>query len=319
MANAGGVPSSFESTATNESSEKSDCTDATRVSLHSETTKNESIHPGVPSATARIRRLRGGSQAQLLLCTDGYCYVVKFQNNPQGARSLVSDMLGTLLAAELGLPTQPSVVVHVHELFVHDASDMFVQRPHGATPYQSGLCFGSRYPCEVGRHGRTRLAMVAGDWPAHRMKEIANLADFAGMLVFDQWTCNTDERQVIFWKATNGLRYQASMIDQGHCFNGAAWNFPDLALWGLYRKPEVYAGVRTFEAFEPWLDALERRVTEKALLAAAEKIPPIWYGGDTSSLHNLLEELDARRRAMRETMWLAVQCSHHWFPAFTDH
>src|SRR5271163_2919048 len=49
-------------------------------------------------ATQRVCRMRGGTQAQLLRCSDGGHYVVKFQNNPQGATVLASDLLGTLLA-----------------------------------------------------------------------------------------------------------------------------------------------------------------------------------------------------------------------------
>jgi L-ribulose-5-phosphate 3-epimerase len=40
-------------------------------------------------------------------CSDGNYYVVKFQNKPQHTRILVNEMLGTRLAARLGLPTTP--------------------------------------------------------------------------------------------------------------------------------------------------------------------------------------------------------------------
>ena len=59
----------------------------------------------MPLALEQIRRMRGGAQAQLMRCADGGYYVVKFQNNPQGLRVLVNELLATRLAARLGLGT----------------------------------------------------------------------------------------------------------------------------------------------------------------------------------------------------------------------
>ena len=61
----------------------------------------------------RRRRMRGGAQAQLLRCDDHGYYIVKFQNNPQHLRILVNEMLGTRLAARLGLPVPQVEVVEV--------------------------------------------------------------------------------------------------------------------------------------------------------------------------------------------------------------
>src|SRR5438046_10234975 len=66
-------------------------------------------------AMEQIRRMRGGAQSHLMRCSDGYYYVVKFQNNPQHRRVLVNELLGTRLAKRLGLPTTPVAVVEVSE------------------------------------------------------------------------------------------------------------------------------------------------------------------------------------------------------------
>jgi len=47
--------------------------------------------------------MRGGAQSHLMRCDDGFYYVVKFQNNPQHRRILVNELLGTRLAARLGV------------------------------------------------------------------------------------------------------------------------------------------------------------------------------------------------------------------------
>ena len=52
----------------------------------------------------QVRRMRGGAQSQLMHCEDDGYYIVKFQNNPQGTRILVNELLGARLGARLGLP-----------------------------------------------------------------------------------------------------------------------------------------------------------------------------------------------------------------------
>lgn len=61
------------------------------------------------------------------------------------------------------------------------------------------------------------------------------------MLVFGKWTCNTNGRQAIFFRARDESRYQAQMIDQGFCFNACEWNFPDAPLRGLYARHSFVA------------------------------------------------------------------------------
>ena len=61
--------------------------------------------------------------------------------------------------------------------------------------------------------------------PEDQLRNVENLHEFAGMLVFDKWTCNTNGRQAVFFyegAAAPGQpewRYEARMIDQGFCFN----------------------------------------------------------------------------------------------------
>ena len=62
-------------------------------------------------ALEHVRRMRGGAQSHLMRCSDGECYVVKFQNNPQGTRILANEMLGGALATRLGLPTPEIAIV----------------------------------------------------------------------------------------------------------------------------------------------------------------------------------------------------------------
>jgi hypothetical protein len=63
------------------------------------------IAPKVIEAVQQIRRMRGGSQAHLMRASDGFFYIVKFQNNPQHVRVLANEFFASRLGRWLGLPT----------------------------------------------------------------------------------------------------------------------------------------------------------------------------------------------------------------------
>src|SRR5271154_1483751 len=96
-------------------------------------------------AVQYLRPMRGGSQPQLMRCSDGKDYVVKFQNNPQGLRILANELLAALLAKALGLPVAESAIVNVPACLISGSDEMFMELARGHTPYMPGLCFGSRY------------------------------------------------------------------------------------------------------------------------------------------------------------------------------
>lgn len=99
----------------------------------------------MPKALEQIRRMRGGAQSHLMRCADGHYYVVKFQNNPQHRRILVNELLGTRLAARLGLPTAPVAIIDVPEELIRLTPDLAIEHPRHRVPCQPGPQFGSRY------------------------------------------------------------------------------------------------------------------------------------------------------------------------------
>src|ERR1700682_5389892 len=163
-------------------------------------------------ATEQIRRMRGGAQLHLMRCSDGHYYVVKFQNNPQHRRVLVNELLGTRLASRLGLPTAPVAVVHVNAELIRLTPELCIELPRSRTPCQPGLQFASRYP------GDPRRLALHDFLPDEKLQEVENLHDFAGMLVFDKWTCNTNGRQTVFFNEPGSTaeqpvtRYKTRMI-----------------------------------------------------------------------------------------------------------
>jgi hypothetical protein len=107
--------------------------------------------------------------------------------------------------------------------------------------------------------------------------------------------------------------YRALMIDQGFCFNAGEWNFPDSPLRGLYHRQRVYAQVRGWRSFEPYLSRLEA-LPPSVLDQAAAAVPPEWYNADTQTMTRLLEQLDRRRARIRELIAAVKNSSRQPFP-----
>jgi hypothetical protein len=119
-------------------------------------------------ALEQIRRMRGGAQSHLMRCSDGNYYVVKFQNNPQHRRILVNELLGTKLAARMGLPTTPVAIVEVSEELIRLTPDLAMEMPRQRIPCQAGLQFGSRYP------GDPRRLALHDFLPDEQLRQVAN-------------------------------------------------------------------------------------------------------------------------------------------------
>lgn len=268
--------------------------------------------------------MRGGAQSHLMRCSDGNYYVVKFQNNPQHRRVLVNELLATRLARRLGLPTAQGAVIEVSEELIRLTADLVIELPRSRIPCQPGLQFGSQYP------GDPRRMTLYDFLPDEHLRSVENVHDFAGMLVFDKWTCNTNGRQTIFFRqgpggsfaerrsspgsaAQTDGQYKTVMIDQGFCFNAGEWNYPDAPLRGLYTRNRVYEGVTGMESFGPWLERVNR-LSERMLDEITREIPPPWYEDDYDALMRLVEQLYRRRERVPELLLAAKNSSRQPFP-----
>jgi len=290
-------------------------------------------------AMEQIRRMRGGAQSHLMRCTDGrdhdiYC-VVKFQNNPQHSRVLVNELLGNRIARRMGLPVPRVEIVKVDADLIRWTPALCIEMPRSSTPCCPGLQFGSAHP------GDPRRMTLHDFLPDEQLREVENITDFAGMLVFDKWLCNTNGRQTLFFrKSENGgalhgsmekrdkvspgsspspggvmenERYSTVMIDQGFCFNAGEWNYPDAPLRGLYARNRVYEGVNGMEAFDPWIRRA-KSIAGRALDEFAKEVPPEWYCDDFDALHRLLEQLLCRVNRLEELILDAKRSNRQPFP-----
>ena len=256
-------------------------------------------------AITHIRRLRGGSQAQLMVADDGHEYVIKFQGNPQTTRVLANEYLAGRLARMIRLNVPEPAIIHVDAETIRRYDISFQLAGSEIVP-PAGLQFGSRLIVDEEVH----------DWlPTLWLGKINNVREFAGMLAFDKWAGNADGRQVVFHKRRSQRKYTAAFIDFGYCFNAAEWSFPDSPLRGVYARQEIYAHIDSWNNFEPWLSRIEG-CSMGALDGIAEEIPSEWYG-DRQDVDQLIHSLFERRAAVRQLIEDFRKSHRSPFPKWT--
>jgi hypothetical protein len=262
-------------------------------------------------AVQQIRRMRGGAQGQMMLGADGHIYVVKFQNNPQHMRVLANEWLGTRLAAAVGLTVPETEVVEVSRWLIENTTELEVDFGRSRERCKAGLQFGSRFA------GGLMPGQVVDYLAEEQLQEVRNMDEFAGILAIDKWTGNSNGRQAVFVRKQRERRYRAIFIDFGYCFHAGDWRFEDAPLRGVYYRNDVYRGVRGWEDFEPWLSRIET-MPEETVWAAANDIPPEWYGGDLSEMEALVEKLLARRSRVREAIDAFRKSDREPFPKWGE-
>jgi len=229
----------------------------------------------------------------LMLGADGYVYVVKFQNNPQHTRVLANEFLASRLALAAGLSVPDVVLMEVSSWLIENTAELEIDLGRTRAKCLPGLQFGSRFA------GGTMPGQVVDYLPEEQMAEVKNLREFAGVLALDKWTGNANGRQAVFTRRQRERRYRAVFIDYGYCFHAGEWHFEDAPLRGVYFRNDVYRQVTGWESFEPWLTRLETMPAE-TVWAAANEVPPEWYGGDLAEMEALVEKLLRRRGRIRE-------------------
>jgi hypothetical protein len=197
--------------------------------------------------------------------------------------------------------------MEVSAWLVENTQELKVDLNPRAVSCSTGLQFASRY---VGDPEEDRVFDYLPDSMLHR---ITNRGDFPRVLVFDKWTGNSDGRQAVFVNRPGRRNYEAMFIDQGYCFNAGEWNFPDLALRGVYARNSVYESVTGWQSFEPTLSAVEQIEIDE-LWRIATEIPAEWYERDSEALDRLIETLDARRSLIRELITSFRNSTRNPFP-----
>lgn len=254
-----------------------------------------------------LRRMRGGCQPHMMRGEDENYYVVKSPDNPQGGRTLVNELLYSLVALDLHLPVAEPAIVFVDQALIHCAKELYFERPSlirmgsDLNRWRASLCYGSKCP-------QNPCRVICPDFlPDSELEHLENRPAFAGALLLDQWFGNSDARQAVFYRRTPYSPFRAVFIDHGLSFSGHKWTLDAKPLASLFRPVFVYAAVRTLDDFEPWLSQAESFAIQR-LQSFISIIPPEWFSSDFARLSSLLVELIDRKAILRRL--LSSLCSN---------
>jgi hypothetical protein len=260
------------------------------------------------NAVRLLRKMRGGAQAHLLEADDHRCYVVKFLNNPQHRRVLINEWIASTLLRHLEIAQPTTVAIVLSEDFLRENPEVAIQLGSTRQAVVPGWHFGSQYPGDPAR------TAVYDFLPDSLLSKVYNVSEFLGILAFDKWTGNADARQSIFvrarvreWVSRSVAEHPLKlamvvlMVDHGFLFNGPHWEFVDSPLQGLYFRTQVYADVRGWDDFAPWLDRIAA-FPEHVIDDALRTLPPQWLDRDDAQLEALLERLLARRNKVPDLL-----------------
>src|ERR1700674_4174447 len=243
------------------------------------------------SANMLIKKQRGMSQSVLAKCSDGGYYVLKFKNNPQGLNALVSEVTTARLGRLLGLPVPRYAFVDVSEQLMRHTPAIVIEEGDLRTQYEAGIQFGAETAIDAS--GATQ---VFDYMPPSLVRWVDNLPEFAGALVLDAWTGNTDFRQVVYVKTPTSMVLKPMFIDHDRSLAPFFDPKSERALPAIH-FPDFYDLDRGWGSFEPWLTIAETAGhTELEPLVIG--FPPEWKVSDQLSAE-LLEYLIKRRGEIR--------------------
>ena len=214
--------------------------------------------------TRFLRPLRGGSQPMLVQASDGFLYVVKFNNNLQGPNLAFNEAIGTELYRACQLPVPIWRPLLLTPAFLNQNPDCWIQTETGRLRPTPGICFGSRF---LGQSGTRLLEILPGTF----FVKVRNRMSFWQAWIVDVCARHADNRQAIFIEQSDG--FEPVLMDHGHLFSGADGKRHPHPLASRYLDPRIYPRLLEQEIREL---KMMRPVNVDQLWQTAEAIPDEW-------------------------------------------
>jgi hypothetical protein len=244
---------------------------------------------GVPVATTYVLPLsRGGSEPHVLTYDDGMDRVTKFKNNPQGAITLVNELVVARIAEYLQIPAPEGTVVYVGQELI-DAEPQLRRRD--GMKFDGGLCFGSEYLLAIDALGRASI------------DEAHNKEDIAGIVLLDTLCENTNRNvSTNLLIASKGEAITIMSIDHGHCFHHdwTARTLDPTSAPQIVCHSQLRGHVSGFEAFSGFLGRLHSLDREN-LIQIVHQVPSEW-GVSQARLEQLADYILGHASGIEEAL-----------------
>jgi len=255
-------------------------------------------HSPVPRAVTVDSKLIGATQPSLIMATGLRLYVVKFCDFSL-AHGLMSEVIGTELMSQMGLPVPEWSPIEFTATFIDDHPEIWYRSSTGGRgiPPRPGIHFGSRLT--LSGHGHT-YQIIPGAWA----DRVSNRRDFIGALLLDLWTNNCDRRQCLFVSDNHSPALRAVFIDHDWMFGGHLMNEKTVPRRCMAGNPRLYEGVWTEEVIEHWKNVIDC-IDGACLDRIFALVPQEW--ATPSQLRLARQQLASRKRRLGTWMTEATQ------------
>jgi hypothetical protein len=232
----------------------------------------------------------GGSKSQIFRLADGRFAVVKFPENPQGERVLANEFLCCQLAEHLRFPVNLARLISIDERILH------APRKSNSIPadYSAGI-----------RCGMIRFEQNQVCQAAEILAQCGNAAELHGLVVFEQFVCRGNGRQLLMYPApapAGGKPKFFAAYDYGFALGGqpnwsaatlAALAAPALPLKSPFDDKEYPDGTALAASVE-----LLRKLTPEELQGVLMRLSPPRWSVPPEDMNALVPVLVGRARAL---------------------
>lgn len=231
----------------------------------------------------------GDSKPQLFQCSDGSEWVLKLIGNPQGVRPLAADWVGSVIAAQLGIPIPEPKIVDV-------GAEALSTAPEDIRLWaKPGPAFGSKLVREsINVLGPAQLTLCS------------NLSHMGRVAVLDTWIDVPDRKKPDgYWNLLIETSHHGQptflAIDQGLAFGNCLYPI------AAPPPPDSTVPVRLPEELHPFLDRQEANealrqmnlISSNELTALLDSLPLEW--GILESMRDCIIEYMFSRRPSVES------------------
>ena len=246
--------------------------------------------PQLVEVQTAVRQMRGKSEAVLVECTNGSHYVLKFRI-PR--RFLVNELLAAFLLKYLGVATPEWALVQVPEHILQNRSGKTAIIRQESCMQARLLGFGSKFPGNPGER-------VVYDFLPRVLlsKQVENLTDFYGRLLFNLWTGCQEMGHAIYFRGRTSGPFCAQMIDNKNILGGLSWKLPNIPLIvANCSARSIYEARPATKVLEWWAERI-LTVNEGTLEQAVRQVPMDWLDGDEQQLDQIMLQLLKRHSQM---------------------
>jgi hypothetical protein len=160
-------------------------------------------------AVEYVRGFSTSTRPQLLRCSNGCDYLVKFKDNRIGPYTAANEWICYRIASHIRLPVPQAALITVTDQFIQATPQLCSVTGTNHLP-EAGLQFGSAWIHQATQFSSKEEVVAALD-------HLSNRDCVEGIILFDRWLLNADRQAENLLRVPTSGTVRIVMIDHGHC------------------------------------------------------------------------------------------------------